>query len=502
VAAAIVIALTLIGLAIRLWDVGAAGVWFDESYAVALAREPSAGAMLDALLANPPSTPLYFLLFRGWATFAGHTDAAIRLPSVVAGVLLIPATAWLGRELDGRTRVALLAAAFVTLSPYALEFAQEAAPYALAALTTTAAMAAGWRWRRTGRRFDGALAVLLGIAAVYVHYVAVVVLGALWLLGATGLAGTGRVDRRTWLAVGGLILLAWAPWLIGLSVHWLGSAAPRTAIESPATLNQVVGAFAQHAVGTAALLTGQRALLAAGLGLGAVLVAMGWLAGGAPTRRVLRAVVVIAAALFLVPAVTSAATGRWLFVPHFGLHVLAAGLVVIAAGAVEAGARVGRMGRLGGIDGRTVTASLAIAWCALGAIGIWLFRTDPPHGADGLRELVAQLESRASVEDPVLVSPAILSPSVAQYTNRRLTGIPTDFDLRDMYGPHLRPASDATLRQATLVASDDHPRVWLVHRPEGDPNGAVLAELDAGYDLVDRLETPFATLYQFEDVGE
>ncbi len=500
-AAAIVIALTLIGLAIRLWDVGAAGVWFDESYAVALAREPSVGAMVDAILANPPSTPLYFLAFRGWTAFAGDADAVIRLPSVLAGVLLIPATAWFGREFDGRAVVAVLAAAFVTVSPYALEFAQEAAPYALAALTTTAAMASAWRWRRTGRGVDGALAVLLGIVAVYAHYIAVPILGALWLFGATASSGPGRIDRRTWLAAGGLILFAWAPWLIALAVHWLGASAPRTAIESPATLRQVVGALAQHAVGTAALLTGQRALLAAGLAVGALLVAMGWLAGGEPRRRALRGTVVIAAALFLIPAGVSAATGRWLFVPHFGLHVLAAGMVVIAAGAVEAGVRVGRMPGRRWIDGRTVTASLAVTWCVMGAVGIWLFRTAPPHGADGLRQLVATLESRAAAGDPVLVSPAILSPSVAYYTDRPLTGIPAAFDLRHMYGPHLQPASDATLREATRRAAGNQPRIWLVHRPEDDPNGAIVAELEAGYDLVDRLEVPFATLYQFDEVG-
>jgi hypothetical protein len=215
-------------------------------------------------------------------------------------------------------------------------------------------------------------------------------------------------------------------------------------------------------------------LLVAGLGVGGLLVGFGWLAGGADARRILRAVIVIAALLFLVPATLSAFTGRWLFVPHFGLQVLAAVMVVIAAGAVEAGARV-RWMRGSGFDGRAVTASVAVAWCVMGAIGIWLFRTAPPHGADGLRELVARLESAASAGDPVLVSPAILSPSVAHYTDRPLTGIPDAFDLRNLYGPHLRPPSDATLREATRAASSDHPRVWLVHRPEEDPNGAVLA---------------------------
>jgi mannosyltransferase len=498
-----VLAITLVGLVIRMWSLGTAGVWFDESYHLALVREPGVGAMLDAILANPPSDPLYALVLRGWVAVAGDDDAIIRLPSVLAGTLTIPAVAWLANELDGRRAVALLAAAFVALSPYALEFSQEAAPYALAALLTTLGVAAGWRWRRTGRRSDGLLAVALGVGAVYAHYVAVAVLGLAWLVGFTSWSGPASVDRRRWLAAGAVVALGWAPWLVGLAAHWLAAAAPRATLASDLSILDLPRTLAQYVAGTAALLQSQRLLLFAGLGLGVVSVALGWLAGGDPSRRGLRMATLTAAIVFVVPVIAAWLTGAWLFIPHFGLLLLPAGLAVAAAGVLEsrrlAGGRLarGRFAR-GRVAPSWLAGALVAGWCAVSIGGILLFRADPPHGADGLRELVAALEADARPGEPILIAPAILAPSVAQYTDRRLTGIPDDFDLRNIYTPYVRPASDDRLRQATRAAAAGHARVWLVSRPELPPHLVITTELGTTFTERTLMSTEFATLLLFE----
>lgn len=486
-------AITLLGLAIRLWDLGAAGVWFDEAYHVALIREPSVGAMLDAVLANPPSDPLYPLVLRGWVGIAGREDAVIRLPSVLAGTLTIPAAAWLAHELDGRRAVAFLAAAFMAVSPYALEFAQEAAPYALAAFLTTLALAAGSRWRRTGLRRDGLLTTVIGITALYAHYVAVPILALAWLLGFARWSGPTAVDRRRWLAVGGLIGFAWVPWLIGLAEHWLAAAAPRATLAASISVMDLPRTLAQYAAGTAALLQSQRLLLAAGLAIGALLVALGWVAGGNRSRRGIRVVTVTAAIIFVAPAIASWITGAWLFIPHFGLLLLPAGLVVAAAGVPE----TSRLAR-----GRRWTSSIAAvlvaSWCAVALAGVVLFRAAPPHGDDGLRALVATLEGQALPGDAILVDPAILAPSVAKYTDLPLTGIPDDFDLRNIYTPFVRPASDERLRAATRIAAAGHARVWLITRPELGPHEVITTELAGVFGERSRLVTEFGTLLLFE----
>lgn len=493
-----VLAITLVGLGIRAWDLGVAGVWFDEAYHVALVREPTVGAMLDAILSNPPSDPLYALVLRGWVAVAGTGDAAIRVPSVLAGTLTIPAAAWLAWEADGRRAVALVAAAFVAVSPYALEFSQEAAPYALAALLTTAALAAGWRWRRTGASREAALAVVLAVVAVYAHYVVPVVLGLAWLIGLTPWAGPSRVRMRHWAIAGGIVALAWLPWLVALADHWLASAAPRASLRSPVAVGDLPRTLGQYAAGTAALLQSQRLLVWGGLGVSIVLVALGWLAGRDPARRALRVMAVAAGIVFAAPAVAAMATGAWLFVPHFGLLTLPAVLVVAAAGVVHF--NDGRLGarRVPPRIAVGVAGGLAVALCAIAIAGIWQFRTHPPHGADGLRELVAAVDARAAPGEPVLVDPAILTPSLAQYTSRPLTGIPEPFDLRNLYAPYARPATDERLRAAVRAAVAGHARVWLVTREELQPHGVIVGEIERSFTERSRLRVEFGTLVLYE----
>ena len=100
-AGAALVVIVLVGLAIRLYGLTSYGIWFDESYHIALVQLPGVGAMLDAVLANPPSDPLYVLLLRPWVALFGHGDGAVRALSVGLSTATLPATYWLGRMVAG-----------------------------------------------------------------------------------------------------------------------------------------------------------------------------------------------------------------------------------------------------------------------------------------------------------------------------------------------------------------------------------------------------------------
>ncbi len=332
--AAAVLAAAAVGVAIRLAGAGDRTLFWDEAYHVRLALEPSLGAALDAVLANPPSDPLYAVVLYGWAAMAGTSDFAVRLPSISFGALTVVATAWLALELTASRRVAVLAAVLVALAPYAVEYGQEASLYSLAALTTTLALAAGWRWRRSSRRRDAVLAIALAIVAIYSHYVVAAVLALAALLSLTRLAGPRAISVRQVGAAGSLVFIAWLPWLVPMLVSWLDTDVPRTALALNATVAELLGALSQYASGTGALLEGVRPLQLLGVAAAAVLLLRGWIAGGAPELGGLRLVVLTAGVLFVGPWLASAVGGRWLFVAHMMLFVLPAVAVVIAAGAV------------------------------------------------------------------------------------------------------------------------------------------------------------------------
>jgi hypothetical protein len=510
--------ITLLGLGIRLVGLTGYGIWFDEAYHIALVQQPTVGAMLDAVLSNPPSDPLYVLLLRPWVGLFGSSDGAVRLLSVLFSTATLPATYALGRALAGRG-AGLLGALLFAVAPYAVELGQEAALYALAALTTTAALAAGWCWRATGR--GGAVTVLLGIVAIYSHYVVAAILAGFAVLALVPGAGPRRVPAPRWLGAHALIGAAWLPWLAVLALHWLASAQPRATLQHPATPQEVLGALVQFTSGTAVLQQGNRALAGLGLVAGAGLLALGWRAGGAPARRGLRLLIILSATIFLLPALLSALTGRWLFVPHFMLFLLPAQYVVLGAGAWRLGVGEGRGTRDEGSGGKdpgsevntepsvirithhtsrityhVSLAALLLAWAAAQVGGLVLYNRYPPHGADGLRELAAGLRQAVQPGEAVLVTPSVLSVTLRQYYPGPLRGLPADFDPRDLYPPYAPDQWQADMARA-FAATGPPDRFWLVYRPELDAGGAFLRALQGAYRQLDQARYPYADLYRF-----
>lgn len=492
------LSVVLLGLALRLYGLTDYGIWFDEAYHIQLVSLPTVGDMLRAVLANPPSDPLYVLLLRPWASMFGHGDASVRALSVLLSTAAIPAAYWLGKVAAGRA-AGLLGALLLAVSPYALEFGQQASLYVLASLATTLALAAGLKWRSTGSRADALLYVALATVAVYSHYVVAGILGLFGLLALHRGAGPSYVTRRAWIAAHAAIFVLWTPWLLPMLASWTAAAAPRASLRDPATIEAVIGALVQFSSGTAALL--QRARIPEVLGLisGGLLLLAGWYAGREARTRSLRAIIVASGLIFLLPAVISAATGLWLFVPHFMVFLLPALFVVFGAGLLNLSNSTWPVGSLEGTLWRRYLAfGLGVAWLAAQVWGVALFYRHPPHGADGLRELAATINVQAQPGDIVLVTPPALEASLAQYYKGETRGLPADFDLYSIYQPY-----DPTVWHSRSVeALNSHTanlrRFWLVYRPELDEGGMLLAEVERRYREVQERRYAFATLYLFE----
>lgn len=130
----LIVILTLIGGLMRRYHLGQQSLWFDEADLIIRARAP-----LPELLRNfvhpGENGPLYTLGLAIWMKILGTSEIAVRLPSAIAGTLAIPALYGLGRTLKG-SRFGLIAAALLTISPYAHWYAQDAKMYSLLVLLT------------------------------------------------------------------------------------------------------------------------------------------------------------------------------------------------------------------------------------------------------------------------------------------------------------------------------------------------------------------------------
>jgi len=157
----------LAALALRVHGLGKANLWLDEANSWYVAHLPWPN--LWANLRASPLGPLYFVALKLWMDAAGASEAALRAPSLIASLALIPVVYALGVRTVSR-RAATIGAALAALSPLHLYFAQEARMYMPLALLAAAVTLAYVMWRddvtrahdgpRRGARALAAYAVL------------------------------------------------------------------------------------------------------------------------------------------------------------------------------------------------------------------------------------------------------------------------------------------------------------------------------------------------------
>ncbi|HET8977326.1 MAG TPA: glycosyltransferase family 39 protein [Solirubrobacteraceae bacterium] len=152
----------LAGIALRL--AVNRGMSVDEIMNVDQARL-GFGALISQLThgTHPPLHPVL-----EWCAvhLFGDGRYAVRIPSLVAGILLIPVAAWLAGDLFDR-RTAVVAGLFTSVAPILIWYSQSADPYAFVALFGTLAIIGALRARRRGRPLDWVLHVLGASLAVW-----------------------------------------------------------------------------------------------------------------------------------------------------------------------------------------------------------------------------------------------------------------------------------------------------------------------------------------------
>ncbi len=135
----LLLAITVVGAALRLYEIGSKGLWLDESFSVWLGRQPLF-EMLAWLLRVDQHPPLYYASLHFWLGL-GDSAATVRTLSALYGILTIPIFYLLGRRLLGQTG-GLLAALILAVSPFHVRFAQETRMYTLLTLNASLALLA------------------------------------------------------------------------------------------------------------------------------------------------------------------------------------------------------------------------------------------------------------------------------------------------------------------------------------------------------------------------
>jgi len=190
--------LLIVAAAVALRLPGYLGWWFNPDEAIYLEVATTSADRARAMVANNAHPPLQYALLRALARF-GTAPWWLRLPSLVAGVALVPLVfAAVRRLASGRT--ALLAAALAAASPSAVALAGVMRPYALQQAALALALL-GWAAWLAGGGAGWLVAFALALcAALGLHYSSFAALAAFGAA-ALALAATRALPLRRWPAL-------------------------------------------------------------------------------------------------------------------------------------------------------------------------------------------------------------------------------------------------------------------------------------------------------------
>ncbi len=124
----LILLVSLTALLLRLYRLGANGLWFDEIGVALALRAQSLPVLITNIRLHVMAMPLDYVT--NWLLTRGcQSEACLRLPAALWGAFTIPLSILLFRRLAG-FRVAILAAALLAVSPIHLNYSQELRFYA------------------------------------------------------------------------------------------------------------------------------------------------------------------------------------------------------------------------------------------------------------------------------------------------------------------------------------------------------------------------------------
>lgn len=389
--------LSALAFALQTWQLHTQSLWYDEGFTAWLSVQPLVDIL--ARTAADIHPPLYYVLLHAWIRLAGDSEFALRFPSVIAGVAIVPLMWRLGYKTLGRAG-GIIAALLVAVSPLWLWYAREARMYTI---VTALVVASTWlllRWLDRPSRLRLLSYVVLTVLAIYTHFFAWFIVAAHatfatpWLL-------TDRARRHRLISLASAwtaTFLAYLPWLRSVLIrleadrsYWPGSLSPRyvveTMLESWTGGHTVQPMVADHA----AFVIGG---LAAG-GIGALCIR--W----SRQRRARRTLILIITWLVIpVIALLTISFGRPKYHPRY--MMISAPAFVLALTALPAWLFDGDW-RLRRVVGAILGVSVTLVVFGFSLFADYNLYTDPAFTKDDWRSVAGLLEREREPDEPIFL---------------------------------------------------------------------------------------------------
>ncbi|MGA7075219.1 MAG: glycosyltransferase family 39 protein, partial [Halobacteriota archaeon] len=205
-------AIILIGLFLRLYQVGTQSIWLDEAFSIMLSKMSLSQIVQAAVGDTHP--PLYYFILHYWVALFGTSAVAVRLLSVLFGVLAIPMIYLVGRQLFNK-EVGLIATLILALSSFNIWYSQDARMYSLMVLLALLSMYFFLRFLQRDSLALSAGYVLSTVLLVYTHSYSwfVVVAQNICVLSLMLLPRNRTFRLRRWVVLQATVLALFLPWI-------------------------------------------------------------------------------------------------------------------------------------------------------------------------------------------------------------------------------------------------------------------------------------------------
>ncbi len=214
----------LLGLFLRLYNLGAESVWFDEAVSIAAAKLGFLDQIRWSLAESDKNPPFYYAFLRVWVLMFGDSEFSVRLPSAIFGSCSILFIYKVVRLLYTR-KAALLAALVLAVSVFHIRFSQEGRAYSLSALLTLLSFYFFLKSASERKRINSIGYVISSALLIYTHYYGLfIILSQNIFCAWQYLARRESVvpDFKKWMALQFILGILYIPGLYILYRHSIG----------------------------------------------------------------------------------------------------------------------------------------------------------------------------------------------------------------------------------------------------------------------------------------
>ncbi|PYT00959.1 MAG: hypothetical protein DMF63_04650 [Acidobacteria bacterium] len=224
--------LAILYVAVRVWHLDAACLWFDEIFSVH-AAEHDWNSLFWFVAQDLIHPPLFYAVLKVWIGIGGESVFWLRLLSVLFSTLAIVPFLYLCKELKLSNAVALLALVMLAVNGSLIKYTQTVRMYTMLMFLSLVSLWLFARYFNRGKSF--AWLLIVNLFLVYTHYFGWLVVGA----EIVALLAFQLIKWRRMLTMVGVLVVAFVPWMIavlkaaeagsdvGQNISWMTRPGPR-----------------------------------------------------------------------------------------------------------------------------------------------------------------------------------------------------------------------------------------------------------------------------------